>query len=136
MSITFDMPAAPTEEYEAYPEEEPGFMMTRPVAPFTEINLSNGNAFDMLRKIDPARVPDCFGQWEVADLPRLHRTIMRLLNTNKREELYLDPFIDQSPGKCRMFSGGRDEEHVTRTLQRFLQLISTAQQHGFVISWG
>lgn len=136
MSVTFFCADAPTEKFEPYPDDEPGYTETRPVAPFTEINLANGNAFDILRVLDPAVAPDYCGTWDQGKLRAIHARLMVTLNTARRDALVTPDTVTQEPGCCVMHSFGRDAEYVTRRLTQFLDLITVALQHGYDVSYG
>lgn len=140
MSVTFWMPDAPTQRVQPYPEEEPDFWVKEPVAPFFEINLANGNAAAILSLIDPASVLDdgCYGSWQGPDLARVRSATIKALNTEIQNRAQVDPWESGGPGtgQCRIISGGRDAEYVTRTLERFLALTKVAMDHSMTVQFG
>jgi hypothetical protein len=139
MSVTFWIPKAPTQRVQPY-ADEPDFFVNEPVAPFFEINLANGNAAAMLSLIDPASVgvDGCYGSWGAEDLPRVRTATIKALNTEIKNRAQADPWESggQGTGQCRIISGGRDAEYVTRTLERFLALTKVAMDHGMTVQFG
>lgn len=137
MSVTFWMPQAPTEKVTPYPDE-PDYQETRPVAPFTEMNVSNSNAYALMELIDPSLISEdgVFGTWEVKDMPEIRQRIIWVLATKAKEAAYVDPFIQQEPGRCKVFHNGRDEEYVSSRLTSLCLMLATAMEHGFSVSIG
>jgi hypothetical protein len=138
MSVTFEMPQAPVERYQPEPIDDPEWFSIRPVAPFTSINLNESNAKALMLKIDPASVYEdgAYGEWDGEKLNVIYRRIMKLMNSDKQESLYIDPFIDKAPGRCTVYYGGRDADYVARVLPCFLELVNVARQHGFSVLFG
>lgn len=140
MSVTFWIPKAPTQRVQPYPIEEPDWWVNEPVEPFFEINLANANAAAILALIDPGSVgvDGCYGSWQVADLARVRSATIKALNTEIQNRAQEDPWESGGPGtgQCRIVSGGRSAEYVTRTLERFLALTKVAMDHGFTIQFG
>lgn len=128
MSVTFFCPDAPTETFVPY-EDEPEYTETRPVAPFTEVNMANSNAIAMLRVIMPAAVDWC-GTWEGGVLDTAIKNT--LLALNRDPESLTTP--DVHDGNFHMF--GRDQDYVTRRLTELLNLFVVAKQHGFRVCFG
>lgn len=126
MSITFGCDV-PREKYFPY-ADEPDYTESRPVAPFIEINVSNDNAYAFQRVLDPAVLPDHCGQWNQEKLACIHRRLMFLLNTDRKIDLYEEPYED-CQSNLRFYSMGRSEEYVTRRLREFLSLVTVALQH-------
>jgi len=143
MSVTFWMEQAPVERVQPYPEDEPDYFTIRPAAPFTEINLGNSNAIAFANMIDPQSVHydedsvNVYGEWDMDKLEDIQKRLMTLLNVQQKQEpLYLDPFISQEPGRCRVYSGGRDEDYVNRLATSMLEMVKIAREHQFPINFG
>lgn len=139
MSISFWMPQAPVEQVTPYPEDEPDYREVRPAAPFVEFNMTAGNANAILALIDPDSVnveEDPHGEWDMAALARIRAAAILALNTRRKERAYVDPFIDVSSGRCRLFSGGRDQDYVENRLRDFMRLAEVAMEHGFKVVFG
>lgn len=133
MSVTFWMPQAPVTRVQPYPEDEPDYWVTEPVAPFTEVNMANGNALAMLDLMLPGLDHgDMCGQWEGDTLAQVHRNCMRALNSPERRGGALADDVQE--GNFLMF--GRSDDYVTRRLKQMLELVTTAQLHGFYVSFG
>lgn len=128
MSVTFFCPEAPTETFVPY-EDEPEYTETRPVAPFTEVNMANNNAIAMLRVIMPASV-DLYGTWEGSVLDKAIKNT--LLALNRDLESLTTP--DVHDGNFHMF--GRDKDYATRRLTELLNLFVVTKQHGFRVCFG
>lgn len=138
MSITFWIPEAPTEKVQPYPDE-PDYFETVPLAPFFEVNMTAGNANAILALVMPEAVnpeEDPYGTWGREELSKVRQAAMIALATRRKEIAYLDPFISQEPGRCKVFSGGRDEEYVTRRLQELMRLAEVAMAHDYTVSFG
>lgn len=134
MSVLFWMPQAPVERVTPYPDLDPDYREVRCAEPFVEFSMTAGNANAILALIDPASVrydTDPYGEWDMAALARIRAAAIKALNTSTKEEAYVDPFIDQSPGRCKVFMGGRDESYVCERLMSFLKLAEVAMEHGF-----
>jgi len=143
MSVTFWMEQAPVERVQPYPEDEPDYFTIVPAAPFTEINLGNANVIAFANMIDPQSVHydedsvNVYGEWDMDKLEVIQKRLMTLLNAQQKQEpLYLDPFISQKPGHCRVYSGGRDEDYVNRLATRMLEMVKVAREHQFPINFG
>ncbi len=139
MSVTFWIPQAPVERINPYPDMDPDYREVQCVEPFVEFNMTAGNANAILELIDPASVrydTDPYGEWDMAALARIRAAAIKALNTSAKEAAYLDPFIDQSPGRCKLFMGGRDESYVESRLKSFLKLAEVAMEHGFNVVFG
>lgn len=137
MSVTFWMDQAPVERIAPY-ADEPDYYEVRPVEPFTEMNVSNVNAAALMRLVDPSLISEdgVFGTWEVKDMPEIRQRIIWVLATKAKEAAYVDPFIRQEPGRCKVFHGGRDEEYVSSRLTSLCLMLATAMEHGFSVSIG
>ncbi len=129
MSVTFWIPQAPQVRVEPYPEEEPGYMETRPAAPFIEMNLSNSNACAMLDLILPGADING-GAFEGELLHRVRRNVFKLLNINPEK------FVEASVVEGNFYSGGRDMDYAHRRLTEMLVLLTLAIQHGFHVVYG
>lgn len=143
MSVTFWCPEAPTEKKTVtcwvcdgeFSDDQPCDFCkntgtdeeTVPVAPFTELNLANGNAQAILDIIDPnGQHPDLTGKWSGDKLSEVLSNVTRTLNTNRRELLVIN---DSHYGN--MSSRGRDLNYVIRRLTTFQHLLKAAQEHGY-----
>lgn len=139
MTISFWMPQAPVERVTPYPDLDPDYREVRCVEPFVEINMTAGNANAILSLIDPASVnfeDDPFGEWDVQKLAEIRAAAIKALNTRKKEAAYVDPFIDQSPGRAKLYMGGRSQEYVEGCLMAFMRLCEVAMEHGFNVVFG
>lgn len=139
MSITFWMPQAPVERVTPYPDMEPDYREVRCVEPFVEVNMTASNANAILALIDPGSVnfeEDPYGEWDMSALARIRAAGIKALATSIKQAAYLDPFISQQPGRCKVFSGGRSEEYVNSRLHSFLRLAEVAMEHGFNVVFG
>lgn len=128
MSVTFFCPEAPTETFVPY-EDEPDYTETRPVAPFTEVNMANSNAIAILAVVMPSAVY-YGGTWEGGVLDTAIKNTTLALNRNP--ESLTTP--DVHDGNFHMF--GRDMDYVTRRLTELLHLFVTAKQHGLRVCYG
>jgi hypothetical protein len=144
MSVNFWMEQAALERYQPEPIDDPEWFSIRAAEPFVEINLSNSNAVAIARQVDQSLLHydeegyvSVWGEWNMSKLDEIHARLMTLLNLqSKQEPLYLDPFISQEPGRCRVISMGRSEEYVERTLTRLLELVVVAREHQFPVAIG
>jgi len=140
MSVTFWMPRAPTQRVAPY-SDEPDFFVNEPVKPFMELNLTAGNANAILQLISPDDVGDEYdpcGTWDQAALARVRTATIRALNTQIDSRALLAPTDTGGPGTgmCRVITGGRSEQYVTKRLEGFLALTKVAMDHGFDVSFG
>ena len=138
MSITFWIPRAPVERVRPY-DDEPDYYEVRCVEPFVEVNMTAGNANAILQLISPQdmnALEDPYGEWDQEKLAQVRAACIRALNTKAKEIAYVEPIIDQSPGRCKLFVGGRDSEYVERRLRDFLDLTKAAMDHGFNVVFG
>ncbi len=131
MSVTFFMPDAPTEQWEPYPEEEPGYLETRPVAPFTEVNMANSNAVAILAVIDPG-ADYTGGRWEGEKLEAVFKRTMKALNRGDTVASLTLPAAQEG----RFYECGRDVDYVTRRLTDMAELVRVAIQHKFPVNYG
>ena len=89
MSVTFCIQDAPQRKVQPYPESDPDYWIDEPVAPFTEMNLSNINAGAVIRAVDLDNLSDYrdgYGQWQIHHLPVIIRRCMDILDTPAGEE--------------------------------------------------
>lgn len=131
MSVTFFMLDAPTEKWEPYPEDEPGYMEERPVAPFVEINMCNRNAYDLMAIMDPAgdRSGGC---WEGEKLESVFERTMKALNRGATVSSLTLPATQEG----NFYTGGRDVDYVTRRLTEMAELLRVAIQHKMAVNYG
>lgn len=129
MSVTFWMPQAPQVRIEPYPEDEPGYFEEVPVAPFTEVNMTNANAAALLALLGQY-TEDLCGEWAGAKLDSVHRKVMILLNTTPER------FMEDHYVQGNFISSGRDMDYVTRRLTDMLHLLTVAKRYGFRVSYG
>ena len=126
MSVTFSCADVPTEEYRPYPDED--FVTTRPVAPFFEINLANGNAAAMLEAGGYAFGDGC-GEWRKEELPAV---LARIVLLQSAPATLTEP--DQIEGNIYM--QGRSTEYVAQRLGQFAKLCALAILLDKTIVWG
>lgn len=118
MSVTFWMPQAPQVRVCPYPELDPDFWTTEPVKPFTEINVSGGNAIGLMDAIGCGRFnheDGTYGQVEGAELDAMLERVDVWLAANP--EAPWDSYL-----KIR--------------LAQMHDLLSTAKEHGFYVAFG
>ncbi len=129
MSVTFWMPQAPQVRIEPYPDDEPGYFEIVPASPFTELNMANSNAADLLELLGKDTEYLC-GEWEAKDIDAVYVKTMILLN--KRPDVYMrDTVVEDNFISC-----GRDMSYVTRRLTDMLELLKVAREHGFCVCFG
>lgn len=154
MSVTFFITGAPTakvtkpceacdgtgtEERAGYPESScpycngSGTYETYEyVAPFFDMNLSNANAMDLVRLLDPEHTFDgSCGEWPVERLPRIARNIIRAQNLAKERTALVLPSVREG----NIVHCGRDEEYVVQRLAQFADLVKLATERGASISF-
>lgn len=130
MSVTFFMPEAPTEQYIPY-ADDPTFVDTRPVFPFTDMNLSNSNAVAILEVIAPfSDLVSLCGSWDGLLLDRVIQNTLVALNM-RVEALVTPTVVDGNFIFC-----GRDKDYVERRLHEMLYLLTTAKKHGYAVAYG
>lgn len=139
MSVTFYMPQAPLERVQPYPDEVDYFEQ-RPVEPFMEINLANGNVNAMLRLVAPAYVRELecpYGEWDQDELAKVKGQALSALNS----AIVLNSATKQtqrSVGErgCKVLEVGRSDDYVERRLLTFVELATVALVHGFNVHFG
>lgn len=137
MSVTFWMPQAPVERIQPY-KDEPEYWEIVPALPFTEINLANSNARDLLRVLMPEKAyPDLCGEWAQEDLVRVRRNAIEALNSRRvRSGLETKSFSEVGDRGCVVYTCGRDADYVTGRLESFLELTRVAMEHEFPVCFG
>jgi hypothetical protein len=146
MSITFWAPQAPTERVQPY-EDEPDYFEDRSVLP--QINLANSNAAAMLRLMGLDDQAYC-GTVVPAEFAPVIERLTRVVNdARERASAVLAPSV--SEGALRLvaegnmvrvvrgptvYSGGRDDDYVTRRATELLELFVAARREGFEVAWG
>jgi hypothetical protein len=134
MSITFYCDGVPFEDWEPYPEE-PGYKERRPVAPFFELNMANGNAMDFLGMLCPKKTYDYCGHWTEDELPAILARAT-LLRYSDEGMLLLEPVMEYGGvNSCRVVECGRDKAYVHQRLEQFMKLIALAIAHGKTVSF-
>lgn len=101
------------------------------------MTASNANA--ILYLIDPGSVnfeEDPYGEWDMAALAKVRAAAIKALNTRKKEDAYVDPFIYQSPGRAKLYISGRSQEYVEGRLMALMRLCEVAMEHGFNVVFG
>lgn len=129
MSVTFFIPQAPVERIQPYPDTSPEFWDVVPVAPFSELNLSNSNAAAILQAVAPW-ADSCCGTWEGETLHRVRKSIARVLNQTP-EILVVEGRVEYN-----YVMQGRDLAYVYDRLTRLMEIIVTATKHGFYVCYG
>lgn len=132
MSITFSCEGTVYEDYKPYPEDEPDYVSQRPVAPWLEINLSNGNAFDVMRVLRPGVEPDHCGYWGLDVCAQLLAQATQLLHSGAGGMLLCEPTTREG----NHFFMGRDADYVKQRLTQFSMLFALAIQKQSPITWG
>ena len=121
MSVTFRIEKATYHTIQPYPETEPDWTEEVPDEPFSEINLSNINATDLLLLLD--RVKDArrlYGTWSVEECTDVLARLIKLRNID-----YVKPTI--TDGNITVI--GRDESSAMSRLDRMRKLLSCAIEH-------
>lgn len=129
MSVTFFMPQAPVTRVQPHPEDEPEWIDIVPVAPFTELNVSNANAAAILGIVAPWADPYC-GEWKGDMLHTVRKNIMRVLNRNPER---LESPIEIGRNYVDM---GRSAEYVHARLTALLAVITVAVSNEFSVCYG
>lgn len=132
MSITFSCEGTVYEDYKPEPAEEPEWVSQRPVAPWIELNLSNGNAFDVMRTLRPGVEPDNCGYWGMEIIPALLARATQLLHSGAGGMLLCEP--DAVEGN--VYFCGRSPQYVKQRLTDFSMLFALAIQKQSPITWG
>lgn len=134
MSVTFWVPQAPTVKVAPF-EDEPDFFVDEPVAPFSELNLSNSNAAAILAVVAPHldfSDGDLCGRWEGDELDRVISATTKALNKRSMVSSLVVP--DSQEGRIVTF--GRTQEYVERRLSDLLDLLVAARRHNYYVSFG
>lgn len=115
--------------------------------PFDELNVSNGNAADILEVIGLDREDYSGGHIDHADLPAFRRKIIKLMNTDhglekpgevehgkmrKTRDEHGNAMIGRGP---TIIHGGRTSEQVGRYFDKLLKLIDFAQKNNAALVW-
>lgn len=127
MSVTFWMPQAPLCRVAPY-DDEPDYLEERPVEPFTEINMANSNAADLLGLLGGYDYTG--GEWDLSELPKVQKRLMVLLNKSP-EKFVAEDYIEGN-----FVCVGRDMDYVTRRLEDMLRLVVVAIKHQFPVVFG
>lgn len=114
----------------AYEKDVGGYYTWQSAWP--ELNLSQANALAIMMVVGVDCIAhDWVGEFSVAELPALRKTIVRALNSSwarsiaVREDVRGTNFVE---------FGIRDDQVAVR-LQRFLDVVCFAQEHGLAIGW-
>jgi len=136
MSVTFSCNDVAYEEYKPYEDDEDdelaAYVTQKPVAPFFEINMSNGNAIEMLRTLLPNEQVEYYGRWEYQELPYILAKATLLLHSDAGVLALVEP----SRMSGNFTECGRDATYVKLRLEQFCKLFALAIQHGKSVSWG
>jgi len=115
------------------------------------LNLSNGNAFDLLRHLG-LQDDEYTGHVAAKDLPALRRRLIKMLNSEKDQSAMTKDTTDTqgdmgatntqgnvtSIGRqgARMVDMGRTPEQVKRYAKVMLDMVEYAMKGDHIISWG
>ena len=99
-----------------------------------ELNVSYGADSILMRMLGID--PEPCGIIHHEELPRVIRTAMRALNSEKTRRPFILSSSDVTGGYARAISPGVDDDRLCRYAQRFLELAHYAQNLGESITWG
>lgn len=116
------------------------------------MNLSNGNAFDLLRHLGLHEEDEYTGHVEGKDLPKLRQRLIKMLNSEKDQAGMAKDTTDSqgdmgatgSSGNVtsighkgpRMVDMGRTPEQIKRYAKVLLDMVEYAMKRDCVVSWG
>lgn len=134
MSITFSCQDVAYEEYYPFADspdpEARAFKDTRPVAPFFDLNMANGNAMDLMEAVG---IPQNYcGSMTPAAAKQLLPDVILLLGNNAGVMQLVEPTVREG----NMIYCGRDSEYVTRRLTQLATLLALAVKYDKTIVWG
>ena len=99
------------------------------VCDLPEVNMANGNAFDMLRAL--GEEPDYCGEWPLSKLHELMTKLTLLKCGITSVFLEKDTVREGNIIDC-----GRDSEYVIRRSGQLYEVVATAFKMGRAVTWG
>lgn len=105
------------------------FYIDHPELEDSFINMSNSNAFDVLKLIDPDFKGEYTDRWNKERRERIYQKIMKLSNTSKINALIKPTTIYQDPGKATIIDIGRDDGYIRSRINAFIEMLHTANKY-------